>query len=93
MPLIFILVVDWIIKTFTSEGNHRIKWTALMQLDDLNFADDLTLLSYIHKQIQVKKISEAQVSASMGLKTHKGRAKSSNVTRRPPTQSHLMEKL
>ncbi|VDO53644.1 unnamed protein product [Schistosoma margrebowiei] len=32
-------------KTSTSEGKHGIQWTSRMQLDDLNFADDLALLS------------------------------------------------
>ncbi|VDP43550.1 unnamed protein product [Schistosoma margrebowiei] len=32
-------------KTSTSEGKRGIQWTAQNQLDDLNFADDLALLS------------------------------------------------
>ncbi|VDP18901.1 unnamed protein product [Schistosoma margrebowiei] len=32
-------------KTSTSEGKHGIKWTSRMQLDGLDFADDLTFLS------------------------------------------------
>ncbi|VDP45409.1 unnamed protein product [Schistosoma margrebowiei] len=34
--LLFLLVVDWIIKTSTSQGKHRIQWTAWIQTDDLN---------------------------------------------------------
>ncbi|VDO54344.1 unnamed protein product [Schistosoma margrebowiei] len=32
-------------KTSTSERKHGIQWTARNQLDDLDFADDLALLS------------------------------------------------
>ncbi|VDP49764.1 unnamed protein product [Schistosoma margrebowiei] len=32
-------------ETSTSEGKHGMQWTSRMQLDDLDFADDLTLLS------------------------------------------------
>ncbi|VDO47731.1 unnamed protein product [Schistosoma margrebowiei] len=38
-------------KTSTSEGRHGIQWTAQNQLDDLDFANDLALLSHTHKQI------------------------------------------
>ncbi|VDO69389.1 unnamed protein product [Schistosoma margrebowiei] len=37
-PLLFILVIDWIMKTSTSEGKHGTQWTFRMQLDDLDFA-------------------------------------------------------
>ncbi|VDO68280.1 unnamed protein product [Schistosoma margrebowiei] len=51
-PFLFLLVVDWIMKTSTSEGKHGIQWTVQNQLDDLGFADDLALLSHTHEQIQ-----------------------------------------
>ncbi|VDO48418.1 unnamed protein product [Schistosoma margrebowiei] len=41
-------------KTSTSEGKHGIQWTARNQLDDLDFADDLALLSCTHEQIKHK---------------------------------------
>ncbi|VDP54334.1 unnamed protein product [Schistosoma margrebowiei] len=44
-PVLFLLVIDWIMKTSTSEGKHRIQWTSRMQLDNLDLADDLALLS------------------------------------------------
>ncbi|VDP25421.1 unnamed protein product [Schistosoma margrebowiei] len=37
-PSLFLLVIDWIMKTSTSEGKHGIQWTSRMQLDDLDFA-------------------------------------------------------
>ncbi|CAH8556054.1 unnamed protein product [Schistosoma curassoni] len=74
-PFLFLLVVDWIMRTSTSEGKHGIQWTAQNQLDDLDFADDLALLSRTHEQMQMKTASEAAVSASLGLSIHKGKAK------------------
>ncbi|VDP09004.1 unnamed protein product [Schistosoma margrebowiei] len=44
-PFLFLLVIDWIMKTSTSDGKHVIKWTSSMQLDDLDFAVNLSLLS------------------------------------------------
>ncbi|CAH8544655.1 unnamed protein product [Schistosoma intercalatum] len=74
-PFLFLLVVDWIMKTSTSEGKHGIQWTAQNQLDDLDFADDLALLSRTHEQMQMKTASVAAVSASVGLNIHNGKTK------------------
>ncbi|VDP71924.1 unnamed protein product [Schistosoma curassoni] len=46
-----------------------------IQLDDLDFADDLALLSQTQQQIQEKTISVAAVSAAVGLNIHKGKSK------------------
>ncbi|VDP54436.1 unnamed protein product [Schistosoma margrebowiei] len=72
---LFLLVVDWIMRTSTSEGKHGIQWTAQNQLDDLDFADDLALLSHTHEQMQAKTASVAAVSASVGLSIHNGKTK------------------
>ncbi|VDO95360.1 unnamed protein product [Schistosoma margrebowiei] len=62
-------------KTSTSEGKHGIQWIAQDQLDDLDFADDLALLSHAHEQMQIKTVSVAAVFASVGLSIHKGKTK------------------
>ncbi|VDP51106.1 unnamed protein product [Schistosoma mattheei] len=46
-----------------------------MQLDDLDFADDLALLSQTQQQMQDKTNSVA-ASAAVGLNIHKGKNKS-----------------
>ncbi|VDP53745.1 unnamed protein product [Schistosoma margrebowiei] len=62
-------------KTSTSEGKHGIQWTSRMQLDDLDFADDLDLLSQTQQQMQEKTNSVAAASAAVGLNIHKGKSK------------------
>ncbi|VDO64720.1 unnamed protein product [Schistosoma margrebowiei] len=62
-------------KTSTSEGKHGIQWTYRMQLDDLDFADDLTLLSQSQQQMQEKTTSVASASAATGLNIPKGKSK------------------
>ncbi|VDO82480.1 unnamed protein product [Schistosoma curassoni] len=64
-----------IMKTSTSGGKHEIQWTARMQLDDLDFADDLVLLSHMQQQMQEKTTSVAAASAAVGLEIHKGESK------------------
>ncbi|VDP56024.1 unnamed protein product [Schistosoma curassoni] len=46
-----------------------------MQLDDLDFADDLALLSQTQQQMQEKTTSVASTSAAVGLNIHKGKSK------------------
>ncbi|VDP78172.1 unnamed protein product [Schistosoma curassoni] len=62
-------------KTPTSERKHGIQWTSRMQLDDLDFAHDLALLSHTQKQMQEKATSVAAVSAAVILNIHKGKSK------------------
>ncbi|VDP35633.1 unnamed protein product [Schistosoma curassoni] len=61
-------MIDWIMKTSTSEGKRGIQWTSRMQLDDLDFADDLALLSQTQQKMQEKTTSVAAASAAVGLK-------------------------
>ena len=74
-PFLFILVIDWVMKTATKEKRNGIQWTMLTQLDDLDFADDLALLSHNHRQIQDKTTELALISAQVGLKIIKRKTK------------------
>ena len=67
-PFLFLLVIDWIMKSTTANRNNGIQWTLLTQLDDLDFADDLALLSHSHSQMQDKTTRLETVSAGTGLK-------------------------
>ncbi|VDP22316.1 unnamed protein product [Schistosoma margrebowiei] len=62
-------------KTSTSEGKHGMQWTSRMQLDDLDFADDLALLSQTQQEMQEKRTSVAAASAAEGFNIHKGKSK------------------
>ncbi|VDP57991.1 unnamed protein product [Schistosoma mattheei] len=62
-------------KTSTSEGKHGIQWTSRMQLDDLDFADDLALLTQSQQQVQEKNTSVVPASAAVGLDIHKRNSK------------------
>ncbi|VDP85333.1 unnamed protein product, partial [Schistosoma mattheei] len=46
-----------------------------MQLDDLDFADDVALLSQTQQQMQEKTTGVAGASAAVGLNIHKGKSK------------------
>ncbi|VDP55449.1 unnamed protein product [Schistosoma mattheei] len=59
----------------TSGGNHVIQWTGRMQLDDLDFADNLALLPHTQQQMQEKTTSVAAASVTVGLNIHRGKSK------------------
>ena len=73
-PFLFILVIDWVMKTATKEKRNGIQWTMLTQLD-LDFADDLALLSHSHRQMQDKTTELALISERVGLKINKRKTK------------------
>ncbi|VDO78196.1 unnamed protein product [Schistosoma margrebowiei] len=62
-------------KTSTLERKHEIQRTACNQLEDLDLADDLVLLSHTHEQILVNTTSVAAASESVGINIHKRKSK------------------
>ena len=74
-PFLFLLSIDWIMKTSTAERRNGIQWTPWTQLDDLDYADDLALLSHTQQQMQEKTNNVASTSAQVGLNIHKGKTK------------------
>ena len=74
-PFLFLLAIDWVMKTSTSQKRNGIQWTVWTQLDDLDFADDLAILSHTLQQIQEKTNLISTHSASLGLTIHKGKTK------------------
>ena len=53
-PMLFLLVIDWIMKTTTEGSWTGIQWSLLSQLHDLDFADDIALLSHTYEHAQDK---------------------------------------
>ena len=66
-PFLFLLVIDWVLKTSTGHKGNGIQWTPLTQLDDLDFAD---YLPHTQCQVQEKTSTIADNSVRLGLKVH-----------------------
>jgi hypothetical protein len=49
---LFILVLDWVMNNSVEGKNTGIRWKFISKLEDLDFADDLALLSSKAKQHQ-----------------------------------------
>ena len=69
-PFLFTPVVDWTMRTSTEGRSNGMQWTLWSQLDDLEFADDLTLLSHSHAHMQDKTTCLVSASAKIGLHNH-----------------------
>ena len=78
-PFLFLLAIDWIIKTTTDGHNNGIQWTLWQQLDDLNFADDIALISHTNSQMQEKTDIMTQTAQNTGRKVNKRKTKVMNV--------------
>ena len=74
-PFLFLLTIDWIMKATTETKRRGIQWTLWSQLEDLDFADDLALLSHSHQQMNEKTQDLVQISQSTGLRVHPGKTK------------------
>ena len=74
-PFLFLLAIDWIMKTSTTQKHNGIQWTPWTQLHDLDFADDIALLSHNQQQMQEKTSDVAENSAKLGLNIHRGKSK------------------
>ena len=74
-PFMFLVAIDWIMKTTTKNRRNGIQWTLWSQLDDMDFADDLALLSHSHEQMQEKTDLLNLVSAQTGLNINMNKTK------------------
>ncbi|VDO96144.1 unnamed protein product [Schistosoma margrebowiei] len=61
-------------KVEINTSRTKAEWTDRMQLNDLDFADDLAYLSHTQHPMQ-EMTSFAQTSAAVGLNVHKGKRK------------------
>ncbi|KAK3759533.1 hypothetical protein RRG08_045818 [Elysia crispata] len=74
-PFLFLLTIDWVMETSTEQKKNGIQWTLWEQLEDLDFADDLALLSHSQQQMQEKTSIVAENSRRLGLNIHRGKSK------------------
>ena len=79
------------LKTPTTGWNNGIHWTLWTQLDDLDFADDLALLSHDHSQMQDKTTLLETSSAGTGLKINRKKTELMKMNTTVKHQSQLVE--
>jgi hypothetical protein len=53
-PILFLIAIDWVMRNTTADKARGIQWSLFSQLEDLDFADDLAILSTTHRHLQEK---------------------------------------
>ena len=66
--LLFNLAIDWVMRQTISDRIRGIRWTLLSTLEDLDFADDLALLSHTHQHMQEQTTRLSMFAQLVGLK-------------------------
>ena len=67
-PLLFVLGINWIMENVIEEEKRGIRWTLTTALEDLDFADDIALLSHKRQDMQTKTSKFSNTAAQIGLK-------------------------
>jgi len=68
--LLFLLVVDWVMRHSLQQGNTGIRWKFITKLEDVDFADDIALLSSTKQHIQTKIDKLTHEAERVGLKAN-----------------------
>ncbi|XP_020628246.1 uncharacterized protein LOC110065450 [Orbicella faveolata] len=68
---LFLLAIDWIMFETTKQANIRIRWRFMDQLEDLDFADDIALISTTQHQMQRKTDKLTEAAQREGLNVSK----------------------
>jgi len=78
-PLLFILAMDWIMRETTADKKRGLRWTLTTVLEDLDYADDVALLSSKHQDMQEKTNKFSVTSETVGLKVNISKTKCMKV--------------
>ena len=90
-PVIFLMVVDWIMRQCTTGYRTGIQWTFTKQLEDLDFADDVTLLSHRKKDAQEKLSRMAEEAKKTGLNINIGKTEVMRINNRQQDPIQLQQ--
>ena len=72
---LFLIVMDWIMNRSVGQGEDGIRWKFTSKLDDLDFADDIVLLSSTRQQLQNKTARIDREAKRVGLKINVDKTK------------------
>ncbi|GFR86839.1 endonuclease-reverse transcriptase [Elysia marginata] len=91
-PILFQLVIDWVMKKSTAQKARGITWKAFNHLEDDGFADDIVLLSHSCKDMQ--KTTQIEMHAkTVGLKINHTKCKIMRVNANTATGVQMNNKV
>jgi len=53
-PFLFLIVIDWIMHKTTKDKKRGMQWSLMEQLEDIDYADDIALISQRHTNMKEK---------------------------------------
>ena len=85
-PILFLVVIDWVMRKTTSDKPRGIQWTLFSQLEDLDFADDLAFLSakLDHLQEKADRLERYAKQTGLTINTSNTQVMSINTTPTAP---------
>ena len=85
-PFLFLLAIDWVMKTALDGHSRGVQWTLFSHLEDIDFADDVTLLSHRQNDMQNKAVAVDGAGSDIGLKINipKSKTMRANQTNEDP---------
>lgn len=79
---LFLIVMDWVMGRAVGGGENGIRWKFTSKLYELDFADDIVLLSSTKQQIQDKTTRLNEEARRVGLKIDKEKTKAMRINAR-----------
>ena len=83
-PILFLIAIDWTMRKTTSDKPRGIQWTLFTQLEDLEYADDLAILSTNHTHLQEKTDRTDSFAKQMGLTINTSKTQVMCLNSTPP---------
>lgn len=68
-PLLFIIIIDWVMER-TADNRTGITWDPFRKLEDLEFADDICLLTQKKQYLQEKTSRLTTIAKTVGMKVN-----------------------
>ena len=78
-PLLFLVALDWVARQAFGDNHTLIQFTLLQKLEDLDFSDDLVLLSQKIAHVRQKLEALQEQAARVGLKVNASKTKKMRI--------------
>ena len=90
-PMIFAIVVDWVMRRATKDGHTGLKWVEEDRLKDLDFADDIALLDSTWNGMKELTSNVQTEAAKVGLTINAEKTKIMKIGKWQDTDSIMIE--
>ena len=71
-----LIVIDWIMRETTKDKKRELQWSLMEQLKDIDYADDIALISQRHTDMKEKLLKLDEEARKTGLKINVKKTKS-----------------